>query len=437
MRIEKLRKQSDSVILRYVLLAFTIACLIGAVCAPDRGEMLSGLRRIVTLPSQLTKDYFFIEIGSISGAFLNAALVGTVCCLLMYLPGAVVTGTTVAAYMLTVGYCFYGINILNMLPFVLGTFIYSRIKREPFGKYINFAMFSSSLAPLVSEMLFRYPGTEVHGFTIKGILLALVIGVAVSIRMPAFCAHTTHFHKGYNLYNAGPAAGFMCLAIFAIMYKTLGVEAPAIAATLGEGNRAYCNIFAIVFLVLCLIFGGVINGGFKGYGKLLTDTGYKVDFMSKYGVGLCIVNLGVYGLFILGYYNLIGAKFTGATFGAVWCMLAFGAAGAMPLNVLPIMLGYFIASRFGVFALNAQAIVVGLCYASGLAPIAGKYGPIAGIVAGILHYCLVTSVPAIHGGFNLYNGGFTSGIVAYVMVPMLESFAKPLEERYAKRIAKK
>ena len=193
-----------------------------------------------------------------------------------------------------------------------------------------------------------------------------------------------------------------------------------------------CNIFALVCFVLCILFGLIINGGFKGYGKLLLDPGHKVDFASRHGIGPCVINFGVYGLFILAYYNLIGAKFTGPTFGVVWCMLAFCAAGATPLNVLPIMVGYFLGSLFGVNALNAQAIVVGLCFASGLAPVSGKYGPIAGVVAGLLHYCLVTSVPAIHGGFNLYNGGFTSGIVAFVLVPVLEHFFRTIEERRAK-----
>ena len=111
MSLDKLRKQSSSAILRLVLTAFTVAFAIGAVCAPDRGEMLSGLARIITKPSLLTKDYFFLEIGSVSGAMLNAALVGAVCNLLMYLPGATVVGATVAGYMLTVGFCFFGINL--------------------------------------------------------------------------------------------------------------------------------------------------------------------------------------------------------------------------------------------------------------------------------------------------------------------------------------
>ncbi len=432
MGVEKLRKQSDSTILKYVLSAFTIAFLIGAICAPDRGEMLGGLWRIITKPSLLTKDYFALEIGSISGAFLNAALVGAVCCLMMYLPGAVAGSGTVAAYMLTVGFCFFGINVLNIWPFILGTFVYSLLRKQPFAKSINFAMFSTALAPLVSEVLFRYPDAEAHNIGILGIVLAIAIGILVGVAMPALCAQSQAFHKGYDLYNAGPAAGFLGMMIFAIMYKTLGVEAPAIAATLGEGSRAFCNAFAIACFALCLVFGCILNGDFKGYKNLILDSGYKADFVGKYGIGATVLNFGVYGLFILAYYNLIGAAFTGPTFGVVWCMLAFCAGGSTPLNVLPIMVGYFIGSLFGVNAINAQAIVVGLCFASGLAPVSGQYGPIAGVVAGVLHYCLVTSVPAIHGGFNLYNGGFTSGLVAFVLVPVIGHFFKSRDEKLAK-----
>ena len=60
-------------------------------------------------------------------------------------------------------------------------------------------------------------------------------------------------------------------------------------------------------------------------------------------------------------------------------------------------------------AINAQAIVIGLCFANGLSPVAGSYGWLAGVVFAMLHYGLVTSVPFTHGGFLLYNGGFTGG----------------------------
>ena len=278
---------------------------------------------------------------------------------------------------------------------------------------------------------------ETPHLTLLGVVLALVIGVVVGCTMPALCAHSQAFHKGYDLYNAGPAAGFLCFLIYAILYKIAGIEAPAISATLGEGNRLFVNVFCGVLFGLCVIAGLVLNGGLGDYGKLIVDPGYKSDFTAKYSGSSCILNIGVYGLFILLYYNLIGATFTGTTMGAVFCMLCCCCNGATALNVFPIMIGYVIMgllNKAGItsFAINAQAIVVGLCFGSGLAPISGEYGIVAGIVAGILHYCLVTSVPAIHGGFNLYNGGFTAGIVCFIYVPILEHYFKSKSQRRMK-----
>ena len=152
------------------------------------------------------------------------------------------------------------------------------------------------------------------------------------------------------------------------------------------------------------------------------------------------MNLGVYGLFILGYYNLIGATFNGVTFGIIFCMLSTCNSGSHPGNVWPIMLGYVVASTVcgwlsplvgGTFtlAINAQAICVGLCYANGLSPIVDKYGWQYGFVASMIHYCLVTLVPSLHGAFCLYNGGFTAIFVCIIYVPVLERFFKTRAER--------
>lgn len=433
--IERIRKASSSDILRGLLCALTAAFYIGAIFSPDLPEIFTGFWKIITNPAVLTKDYFFSEIGSVSGTMLNFALTGTFFCALMFLPGASITGVTLAAYGLSVGFCSYGINFLNIMPFQVGILLYSKIKKMPFVKNLNLAMFSCALGPLVSEVLFRYPGTEIHGFTLLGVVLALAIGIVTGMTMPALCAFMPNTHKGYNLYNAGPAAGFLCFTLFNILYKVKAFDgaaavAPAVAGTLGEGSPIFVNIFCIAVFVLILIAGYIINGNsFKGYGALVKDSGHKVDFAAKYGIGPCVINVGVYGLFILAYYNIVGAKFTGPTFGAIWNMLAFAAAGSTPLNVFPLMIGYYVASLIGVNPINAQAIVVGMCFCSGLAPVTGRYGVVAGFFGAILHYFLVTSVPAIHGGFTVYNGGFTAGLVCLVLVPVLEAYFKTKDER--------
>ena len=428
--LQKMREAPAGRVLRAAMCAFTLAYLLAALLAPDAGDMLAGFGRLCTRPAQLTRDFFKPELGGVAASMLNAALVGAVCCAMLFLPGAQVDGGTVLAYFLTTGYCTYGINLLNLVPPVLGTFAYARVKRLPAGSVVNLAMFSTGLSPLVTQALFYYPVVgDAPRLTLPGMLLALVIGLAIGFAMPPLCAHSRQLHKGFDLYNAGPAAGFIGFAIYAALYRAAGVEPPAIDADLGAGAPVFSNAFLIAVFALCLLAGLALNGGLAGFAAVLKDRGHQSDFTKKYPAGLCLANLGVYGLFILGYYNLIGATFTGATFGAVLCMAACACAGATPLNVLPVMLGYFLISRIGATPLNAQGMVIGLCYASGLAPICGVYGPVAGIVAGALHYILVTGVPALHGGFCLYNGGFTAGIVCILLVPVLEHYF----ERGAKR----
>lgn len=418
--------------------------MVGAVLAPDRAEMMSGLAEILMSPAQLTKDYFII--GSISGTFLNVSLVGWVCAAMTCLPGAAVNGLTVAAYFLTTGFSFWGINFLNMWPFFLGVMVHALVRKEPFPKYVNLAMFATALCPLASELLLRYPGSEeVHGVTLPGVVLMLAVGMLIGFLTPAMAAHSPNVHKGYDLYSAALPGVLLGLFAVAVLYKTLGHDVPAIAATLGGSHPGVVWTFCGIFFVLCVLAGWWINGkSAKGYLDLLRDTGHKADFVAKYGSGLAIMNFGFYGLMIVAYYIFVNAimgsaltGFNSVTLGIVFCMVCFGANGAHPGNVWPIMVGYVAFSFFftvclgGAFPVNAQAIMVGLCFASGLAPISGDYGWWAGILAGGMHYLLVTSIPAIHGGFSLYNGGFTALLVATILVPQLETFCKNKAQRLA------
>ena len=427
------------------LMAFSAAFLVGALCAGNIGDLIPGFIRINTWPSQFTRDYF--KLGGLGGAFLNTSLVGFGCCAVFYFSKAKVTGLSVAAYWLNTGFATFGMTFLTMWPFVLGVFIYSRIKKVSFGSVANLSLFATALAPFAGEMLWRYPGLETRGFTFAGLLLALLIGIVTGLCMPALCAHAPNFHKGYDLYNAGPAAGFLAFVFYCILYRSPGIEVPS-NTDLGDGAKGFVDVFFLVVFLLCLLAAYLLDRDcFKKYKALWKSDGYKTDYTEKFGFSATLVNFGLYGLFILLYFNavqgisfadgslvLTGAKFTGATMGAIMCMYAFSAQGAQPRTVFPIMIGYVIASLWPLLAVTTglapaqnwtlvtQAILVGLCFASGLAPVSGRFGFFGGVLAGCLHATLVMSVPLLHGGFCLYNGGFTCGIVAFVLVPVLECF---------------
>ena len=118
----------------------------------------------------------------------------------------------------------------------------------------------------------------------------------------------------------------------------------------------------------------------------------------------------------------MNAPFNGPVVGGLLSVVAIAGIGAHPRNALPILAGYVLASFFATWTLSVPAIAVGVCFATGLAPLSGRGGVLWGITAGILHAALVTNTAALQGGFNLYNGGFASGLVALVLVPCVEVF---------------
>ena len=228
----------------------------------------------------------------------------------------------------------------------------------------------------------------------------------------------------------------------AALFKTTGFELPEVADTLSVTAPVIVNVFCILLFGSCILVAHKMGCTMKAYWRLLTDDKTIWDFSSYYGKHVFLMNVGVFGLFILAYYNLIDAPMNGVTFGIIICMLATCNSGSHPGNVWPIMLGYLSANIvFGTFsyliggnfvtALNSQSMIVGLCYANGLSPIADKYGWKQGVIAAFLHYLLVTSVPNLHGGFCLYNGGFTAALICIILVPELERFAKTKDERKA------
>ena len=446
--MKKIKSLSESSFLKLLFAFFTAAFLIAAVCMPDRSNMFTGLWKILTGPSKVSTNYF--AVGGYAATFLNMGLVALICLGLYCLPGAVATNVSTLAFILTLGFGSWGINVLNIWPTILGVVLYGLVKKEKVTSLVNAMLFSTGIAPLITDLLIRYPSTEVIGFNWPGLGIAMLVGLAIGFFLPAGLAASPKVHKGFDLYSAALPVGMTAFFLQATLYKTMGVALPAAPAaeTLQVASQLTVNIFCISLFGLCIVFAFLLGCKPKDYWNLLKDPALVTNFSSTYGNATFLMNVGVYGLFILGYYNLVGATFNGVTFGIIFCMLACCNSGSHPGNVWPIMLGYVVSSFVfgwlsqlagGTFAgaINAQAICVGLCYANGLSPIADKYGWRYGFVAAVMHYLLVTSVPTLHGGFCLYNGGFTAALICIILVPELERFFNTKEERKERRLAAK
>ncbi|MDD3059260.1 MAG: DUF1576 domain-containing protein, partial [Sphaerochaeta sp.] len=55
-----------------------------------------------------------------------------------------------------------------------------------------------------------------------------------------------------------------------------------------------------------------------------------------------------------------------------------------------------------------------------LAPIAGQFGIIAGLLAGAVHLVMVEVTASWHGGLDLYNNGFAGGLTASLFIAILQ-----------------
>ncbi len=443
---KRLNHLSERSFLKLFFLFFSCSFLIAAVFMPDRAQMLTGLWKILSQPTKSSTNFF--SVGGYAATFLNMGLVGLVCTGLYCLPGKKSDSAATLATILTVGFCSWGIHILNMWFGIFGVALYCLIKKEKLGNHTNTMLFSTGIAPFFSEMLLRYPNTEVIGFSVVGVVLALVTGILYGLFLPSGLDNAPKVHKGFDIYSAAVPVGMSALLLQGIFYKTVGVTIPGSVADLSVASASICNIFCLCLFGAFVVIAFLMGCRPKDYWKLLTDPEFVRDFAATYNNATMLMNVGLYGLFILGYYNLIGAPFNGVTFGIVFCMLATCNSGSSPSNIWSILLGYALAS-FGAeqlanwagvpfqHALNAQSIIVGVCYANGLSPISDAYGWHYGLVASMMHYFMVTTIPSLHGSMCLYNGGFTAALVCLIMVPGLERMFRPkLERRELRKVRK-
>lgn len=433
--LKKLAALPEEKFLKCFFGLLSLTFLVGAVCAPDRAAMLQGLWRIVSQPSKISTNYFYV--GGYSATLLNMALVSAICLGLFVVFRGKPNNVSTLAVVLTAGFSAWGINIVNIWPTILGVAVYCLVKRVKLGSQVNAMLFSTGIAPLITELLVRYPQAEAVGFHLGGLLLALVVGLVIGFFLPAGMAFSPQVHKGLDLYSAALPLGMTAFLLNGLLYKSFGVELPAApgADTLAVGSRLLVNSLCGGFFALCVLLALGMGARPRDYWRLLTDRSVA-NFSAGFGNGVFLLNVGVFGLFILGYYNLVCGNFNAIVLGIIFCMLSTCNSGSHPGNVWPILAGYALAAWVcgwisgavgGTFTgtLGAQTICVGVCYANGLSPVVRKYGWQYGVLAGALHYLLVTTVPSLHGGYLLYNGGFTAALVCLLLAPQLEHFVKP------------
>lgn len=416
--VDLLRKHLYTVPL--VLSAFLL--LFAVAVQPDL-SLLTGWWKIQISEMGLITDP--VAIGGVGAALLNSALILFLSTMLVRRVRAPFAGVSLACLFMMAGFALLGKNLLNIAPVMLGGWLFSRYKQESFARVIYLTMYATCLSPLVSftftnaQSWLRWPAM-------------LLCGVMIGILVPAVAGFTIRVHQGYNLYNVGFASGFLALAIASVL-KGLGVELVTEGTWSSDSHFPLCVL--LVIMILGLLVLSIVLGckSWKDYKPILRHSGRSVaDFILLDGVAVAFANMAMVGLvallYVLALYPL-GVRLNGPLACCVISIMGFGAFGMHPKNILPVMLGANLAAIFlPQLTFTSPGVLLASLLCTGLAPIAGRFGWHWGVVAGFIHMCVVQHTSGLQGGMNLYNNGFTAGLVCVLLVPIIEALKPEPEE---------
>lgn len=397
-------KTIEIVVLFYILLFL----IVGLSMQPI-DELVKGLVNIFTASGILISDYMVI--GGVGPALVNASIVGLIGYTLLLYNRVAFRGSSIAVIFTMMGFALMGKTAWSILPIIFGVYIYSKLTKREFVTNIYPALYGTALAPLVTHASF-YFNWGIFGGIIVGILAGLVISPIAN--------HSLAFHEGYNLYNVGFSAGFVGLIMLNIM-RAFGYDTESHVVWGTEFDSFLRILLLFIFLSMIIIGLFIDKSWLKNYKKILKEPGkIATDFVDIAGFGSTLLNMGLIGLVGMVYIELVGGNYNGPTISGLYTMVGFASFGKHPLNSIPIMIGVWLASLFSIYDVNGPGTILAALFSTTLAPISGHYGPIVGILAGMAHLTLVSTIGTAHGGLNLYNNGFTGGFIAAFFIAIIK-----------------
>lgn len=197
-------------------------------------------------------------------------------------------------------------------------------------------------------------------------------------------------------------------------------------------------LLLFLFTLSLMGFGLLFNSPseiVRGVIKISTSkTNLITDYMALANPGAAFFNAGLISMLSLILIKRSGAHLSGATLAAFFTMTGFAFFGKNVFNSIPITLGTYINSRLTGTRFNT--VILSAFYATGISPFISEiafamgfpllqgliYAYLVGIVIGMVFPLLSSRFLTFHQGYNLYNGGFTAGIIGMFSLGFLRMF---------------
>ena len=401
----------------YYLFGLSVMLMLLAFVIESPQSLVSGMMTILVSPSQLFTDY--MEIASVGSTLLNVAIMLGISIYSYKKLEIPLNGTVIGSLGMLAGFSFFGKNLFNSIPFMIGVWIYTKVTKQNYRNYVIVGLFGSALGPLISFLAFS--GVLPQGWSV---LIAYTLGIFIGFILPQLSTQFLGFHQGFSLYNVGFTAGIIGMVVLGFM-NAFGIEVETRTLTSTQSPLILYQLL-IGFCVILIVTSFYLHFKKKEkyHFKLLLKLSGRLpsDFVEMTNLATVTLNMSIIGFILLGYVLMNGGQLNGPIVGSIIGVMSFGAFGNQVKNTVPVLVGIMIGSYLtGVEPTSTSALIAAI-FGTTLAPVSGYYGPFAGMIAGFVHITLVSHVVVMHGGLNLYNNGFAGGFVAAVLVPIFEIF---------------
>jgi hypothetical protein len=447
---EKKAQYQKAAYLTFAGLALILLAM-GFILSPSVGALAEGYGIMLTHPSLPDFDGL-LHTGHFGSAFFNSGLL-----LLVVLAGYKITGTAImgeqiAAAMMVLGFSFYGKNILNIWFPIIGVIFAALLRKKRLSEVMALAFFGTATSPIFSILAFGNERLGIGGTAAfwAGAAFATLAGMIIGL----IADYLPTLHKRLILFNAGFAAGVSAMLINALQkavglgrseYTSEFIDELAVGGGVAYGREAN-GILGLTLLVCFayLIAVGLLMGGGRDSLRLFAHRSRGGNFTEQFGFAATLINMGAVGLIATLYvFCTVRGQLAGPVFGGIFTAVGFAAFGITPRMFLPAMLGVYITAFLtggilgvtegGVFLdvaiarLSSQPMLLAAIFASGLCPVVGVYGDLAGIFVGAAHCILAPNVGVLHGWLSLYNNGYSVSLVATFLYPVFSRMKKPAE----------
>ena len=197
-------------------------------------------------------------------------------------------------------------------------------------------------------------------------------------------------------------------------------------------------LFFIIF-AFCLDTPSEIFNGLKEI--ILSPDILITDYMHVGGIGAALVNASLTSFCSLLLLIFIGIKPNGSTIMSLWLMTGFSLLGKNIFNIWPIIIGVYLFSKYqkepflnyilvALLGTSLSPVVSHLSFGSITSgPIPVILGILLGIIVGFILPPIASYSIKAHNGYNLYNIGFASGLLATLLMSIMRGLGMDLDSR--------